>query len=311
MGPSKLSLDVGEIGLAIDKSKISRKQFNRAEFRLKPEMESDKGKRAMEMTTLSPINEHSKKQTQPKNKKIKKGSSYLATGFWPNIDLDTRDIQEILRKCRFEPATECVIYKSWWREVAWKISLHVSRSYEVHLNLNNSGQLINVKERPVTWIHSTIMDVRDLDEFTETDDKKHLDIRTQAQTQADVAPDSDLYKFVFPDGPPGDKAILDLEKPNRPVLTSAVSFRAKASSFHLRRIEGTRIFSDGVSEAVFYQSTRYDLDTSESFTPERTVNELSLRFSAVCDHRQADVVAKNITDTIRIVTEGILDVQRK
>ena len=210
-----------------------------------------------------------------RNRRNKRG---IAAAFTPGL-LKFNTSDESARKILFQHyhlvIHRCGFLKgrSTSRETppVWRVSVNPSSSFEVQINFDCDMKVLKVCERPLNWVHGTILDGKK--QHFNGSLRTNADVRILISTEEKVGSGTDLYRSVFP----GDKPPL-LIKNGKPVLPTFVDgSRAKKRNFvtMVRNIETTDIFTDGVCDACIVKGTVYfgkDLLITRSFC------ELSLYF---------------------------------
>ena len=301
MGHDKLALDIEEIQVALARGRRSRKAHERLDFKLKPELETHESKeKRMKMVKLGHKGAYAEPGKNGRKNKLKR--SGISAGFLPHLNMNVADMEEVVKKCGFRSINEGVFYKN--SHPYWKLSVVPSCSFEISLSLDRFGRLIKIEERPVTWLHGTILNIGKSNDSGAV--LKSIDARIQLQTQEQVKEKSDLFKFVFPNGHPGDDVIItNLDGQDQPKLTEVMSVRAREKVFHLRRIEDVKLYTNDIAEVVIYNSARY-VCGDRGIIPDGLFNEVSLRFGVSSDHTKSEEVARTLVDTIKKASEGLL-----
>lgn len=211
--------------------------------------------------------------------KVKKIRSGVAAAFSPGLLKDnTKDqtaktmllssYREVLKKLKFEEG------QTTKREISptWKVSVNPSASYEVQVNLDENLKVLKVSERPLNWIHGTILDggKQDFNKNVLT----NADIRILLSTQDVVKEESDLYQSVVPNG------IAPFRLHNgKPVIDDNNTSKNGAKNFVslIRHVKTKEIYTNGEVDACILTGEVYFGDEMSITKP---FCELSLLFDS-------------------------------
>ena len=299
LGQSQTTINIGEVQAALSKGRESRKKYERDDYKLKTPLRTESNDRSNNIPMVRlPGKGRLQENRAPMPTASKRKRKGLLAGFLPHLDTSVNEMKEMMRDCGFRDVEEGIVYKNEDRHPNWKISLLVSRSFEIHIFMNERGQLVKVVERPVNWMHSTIADVQDFSTAGSSDSHGlNFDLRILLQTQDVVQENSDLFRFAFPNGHPGEQPILYLDQ-GKPKLTRVLCERAKAVMGHVRRVDKTDVLTNGTVDAIVFRSRQYNFEKHE-ITYFGEFNELNLRFNVDNpSHRNSEALAKTVIDPV-------------
>lgn len=241
------------------------------------------------MTHLPPVKNSKKtfvdkvKKDLYKNKKKKRG---IGAAFTPGLlKNNTRDVsaRETLLSSYHIVLKRCGFYKgqSTNRELspAWKVSLNPSASYEVQLNLDSDLNVVKVAERPLNWVHGTILDGRK--QHFQRNLRTNPDIRLLFATQDLVKEGSDLYRRVLPGGALPFQVIdgkpVVNSNDNNAAASSAKKRRGRNKNFisMIRHVQAMEMFTNGREDACIICGEIY---FGDQMTLSRPFYEISLYF---------------------------------
>ena len=212
-----------------------------------------------------------------RNRKTKRG---IAAAFTPGLlknntgDESARRIllqhyHKVVQQCGFRRGS-CTSRKE---PPYWRVSVNPSSSFEVQINFDREMNILKVCERPLNWVHGTILDGRS-QQFNGSL-RTNPDVRILMSTEEKVQQGKDLYRSVFPGG-----EVPILIKDGKPVLPTFVDgHRAKKKNFvsMVRNVENTELFTNGDCDACIVYGTLY---FGKDLTMTRSFCELSLYFDA-------------------------------
>jgi len=118
---------------------------------------------------------------------------------------------------------------------AWHVSVVGSHSYHVDVKLDERLQLLQVTERPVRWIHGTLIaSTPDHFDGAAPSKWKPPDLRVKLTTQTTLEPDSKLYQKSCPEGKSPILVDPETRQPT-PALPKEDEHRVHFASHTLRR----------------------------------------------------------------------------
>lgn len=210
-----------------------------------------------------------------RNRKSKRG---IAAAFTPGLlKNNTSDesarltllqhYHKIVKQCGFREGT-CT---NRTKPPYWRVSVNPSSSFEVQINFDRQMNILKVCERPLNWVHGTILD-GGKQQFN-GGLRTNPDVRILMSTEERVDQGSDLYRSCFP----GNNIPL-LIKDDKPVLPTFVDGKhATKKNFvsMVRNVKSTELFTNGDCDACIVNGVLY---FGKDLTMTRSFCELSLYF---------------------------------
>mmetsp|Transcript_34966 Transcript_34966/g.46202 ORF Transcript_34966/g.46202 Transcript_34966/m.46202 type:complete len:461 (-) Transcript_34966:218-1600(-) len=163
------------------------------------------------------------------------------------------------------------------------ISVHASKSFTLQVRLDVNFKLISISEKPLNWVHATILSGVEKDSASDSSGILHQhDIRVKVETLEEVPQNNELYAIVFPEGsqyPPIQYAqqsqrIIPAEKLSSAVqqqiayvrkTTMRRSFKFQDACFgmtiHANLHSGTEYSGKDLIDARHFFNLSLDLDT--------------------------------------------------
>ena len=149
-------------------------------------------------------NSHSPNEDKTHNRIIKKFTrntekllKSTSSGFCPGLKStdDVTQLEELrlvyvhsLEKCGFVQLNLCKPY-------TWRVEVRLHFSLDIRINLNDRFQVVDISERPLIWMLATIVANRNVVDLSELHD-----IRLRSESAKPLRKDSDIYKYILPDG---------------------------------------------------------------------------------------------------------------
>lgn len=212
--------------------------------------------------------------------KVKKTRAGIAAAFSPGLlknntgDLSAKNLlrqtyREVLMKLNFKEG-QCTK-----RQISptWKVSVNPSASYETQVNLDENLNVLKVAERPLNWLHGTIID-GGCQKFN-GQVRTNADIRLLVSTHDVVKEGTDLYQSVIPGGVSPFKL-----KDGKPVIDSAENTRKNGGRNFvslIRNIQEAEVYTNGIVDACVVTGNVYfgdEMNITKSFC------ELSLLYNS-------------------------------
>lgn len=211
-----------------------------------------------------------------RNRKSKRG---IAAAFTPGLlKNNTNDesarlsllqhYYNVIARCGFRKGT-CTNRTS---PPYWRVSVNPSSSFEVQINFDRDMNILKVCERPLNWVHGTILD----------GGKQHFngslrsnpDVRILMSTEEKVQLGSDLYRSCFPGG-----NVPLLVKEDKPVLPTFLDGKQATTKKNfvsmVRNVKSTELFTNGDCDACIVNGVLY---FGKDLTMTRSFCEMSLYF---------------------------------
>ena len=183
------SMSVGELETAIATNRRNRKSI---EERMNWDQDRIK-EQATKKIVLRPVSV----PVEFDNKKVipvrRARSRRIYSSFYPTITLQSHvtdrrtPVDELLINIGFQPRSVGPDYN----ETKFKVAMVASSAFIVETRLDENLKLLSIREKPLSWVHGTLL---------RGSQKGHADIRIKLMTCAEVGNDSDLFRFVFPNG---------------------------------------------------------------------------------------------------------------
>ena len=194
---------VSDLEKAIHRDKKSRKDHSRAEY-----INQQNNNQEIKMIKLSsgnqPLTTKISSNSVP-NSKVKKNQS-ISSGFYPSCinsyafnEVDSKRIDDILTKCNFKYITTDNNHK-------FKVTFSVSATFSMEVLLNANLQLDKICQKPLSWIHGTVLNNNIYDNNIQSIAVSDSDniftsshhVRFKLQTHEPVKSDSDMFKIAYP-----------------------------------------------------------------------------------------------------------------
>lgn len=212
--------------------------------------------------------------------KVRRTRSGIAAAFSPGLLKDnTKDLtprtlllesyRKVLKNFHFK------LGRSTKRETSptWKASVNPSASYEVQVHLDEDLKVLKVSERPLNWVHGTLLDGSQ-QQFN-GNVRTNADIRMVVSTQDVVKEGDDLYQSVAPGGQSlfqlkDGKPVVDENKNNTSTQNGTKNFVSL-----IRNVKETEVYTDGNVDACIAIG---DVYSGDKMTITKPFCELSLLF---------------------------------
>ena len=153
----------------------------------------------------------------------------------------------------------------------WRVSLNPSSSFEVQINFDRDMNIIKVSERPLNWVHGTVLD-GSKQQFNGSLRTKP-DVRILMSTEEKVQLGSDLYRCCFPGG--NVPILIKDDKPILPTFVDGKHATKKNFVSMVRNVKSTELFTNGDCDACIVNGVLY---FGKDLTMTRSFCELSLYF---------------------------------
>ena len=252
------------------------------------------GARDVERDSLAKI-----KRNMAKNKRTKRG---IAAAFTPGLlKSNTTDesarksalecYRQLVNQCGFRPG-QCTRRSP---PPFWRVSVNPSTSYEAQINYDRDFNVIKVTERPLNWVHGTILDGRK-QEFTGSL-RSNPDVRLLMSTEEKIKQGSDLYRSVFPGGE--NPVLIRNGKPSIPQFVLSGTQKMKKNFVSMvRNVQHTELYTNGTCDACIVYGTIY---FGKELTITRPFCELSLYFDTqpLRDCIQGDLNSEVLENYVR------------
>lgn len=159
----------------------------------------------------------------------------------------------------------------------WKVSVNPNASYNVQVNLDEEMNVLKVAERPLHWVHGTIIDGR-REQFN-GNIRINPDVRLLVSTQDIVEKKSELYGFAVP-------VPLELNSDKLILHNKTIKNGGKDYVSLIRHVKMSEVYTNGKVDACIVSGDVYICDEKmkDKSSYELKVNkpfcELSLMFDS-------------------------------
>ena len=218
-------------------------------------------------------------ETKKKYKQQKSSKKGITSSFTPGflkLNTSNNSPRENVLNCYRHVLDVCGFHQgatSTRRPYTWKVSCDPSRCYQVQLCLTNDLEVVKIEERPLNWVHGTI--VSGGEQIFKGEVLCTCDARLQISSSELVKEGSLLFREVLPEVN-GSRVIPIAVKEGKPVISTYFAKRAKQVVTSVRHVKKTEMFTNGSIDASVVLGEMY---YGQNLVLSRPFCELSLYFN--------------------------------
>ncbi|XP_065649354.1 uncharacterized protein LOC100214913 isoform X3 [Hydra vulgaris] len=200
---STTCLKMSEIERFIERGRFNRKKWSRTDYVPSPKQQDLTNKMRFKMVRLAPAKTSFAQITNKVKRKKKSMYTGISTAFTPGLlqsnTSDESARQKLLRVYE-KVLSECGFHNQSTLQsrllTPWKVTLSPSLSFEVDMRLSDSLEVLQIAERPLNWIHATLISCKKQTFIDQI--QTNPDIRLTISSQDPIETDSELYNAVYP-----------------------------------------------------------------------------------------------------------------